>query len=270
MAGLVAAPVPFAPPRGVRRRALVSERRDTSGGPVFEVAPRRGSTVATILFLHGGAYFREIRRQHWQLAAHLATTVPARVVVPVYQLAPQGTAESVVPAALTLAQEIAGSGVPLFLAGDSAGGGMALAVAQELHGGGQIAPAGLVLISPWVDIACTDPALAERADRDPWLQVPGLVAAGEAYRRSLAVDHPWVSPLFGDLSGIGPVLVFSGTDDILNADAHRLVDALLAAGERVELVEAADMIHDYPLLPIPEGGAARRVMTSWLQTHVTD
>jgi hypothetical protein len=49
-----------------------------------------------------------------------------------------------------------------------------------------------------------------------------------------------VSPLFGDLTGVGPVLVFSGTDDILNADAHRLVDALLAAGERVELRSGRD------------------------------
>jgi hypothetical protein len=38
-----------------------------------------------------------------------------------------------------------------------------------------------------------------------------------------------VSRLFGDLTGVGPVLFFSGTDDILNADAHRLVDALLAS-----------------------------------------
>jgi hypothetical protein len=38
-----------------------------------------------------------------------------------------------------------------------------------------------------------------------------------------------VSPLFGDLTGVGPVLVFSGTDEILNADAHPLVDALLAS-----------------------------------------
>jgi acetyl esterase/lipase len=269
MAALAAEPADSKPPGRMRRRVSVAERGDGAGWLVYEVAPRRGEAVATVLFLHGGAYFREIRGWHWKLVAHLARTVPARVVVPIYELAPSGTAASVVPAALALAEGLAGAGLPFFLVGDSAGAGMALAVAQELFARAA-APAGLVLISPWADISCTDPGLEERARRDPWLQPAGLAAAGEAYRGSLPADHPWVSPLFGELAGVGPVLVFSGTDDILNADAQRLVRALLAAGERVEFVEAAGMIHDYPLQPTPEGRAARRVMTSWLKARIAD
>lgn len=264
---LAAAPVAFEPPRAVRRRVSVEERGEGVRCPVYEVTPRRSDPDATVLFLHGGAYFREIRPQHWRLVAHLAETMPARVIVPIYELAPSGTGATVVPAMLELADRLVEAGHPFFIVGDSAGGGMALAVAQELIAGGA-APRGLVLISPWVDISCAHPGLAERAHRDPWLQPAGLAAAGDAYRGPLSPEHPWVSPLFGHLTGVGPVLVFSGTDDILNADAHRLVDALLAAGERVELVEAPAMIHDYVLHRTPEGRAARRVITSWLGGRV--
>ena len=78
----------------------------------------------------------------------------------------------------------------MFLAGDSAGAGMALAVAQELRRTDDRPLAGLVLVSPWVDITCDDPGVAARAPLDPWLQAPGLREAGVAYRGPLAPTTP--------------------------------------------------------------------------------
>ena len=270
MAQLVDQPAAYDPPRRMPAGVRVAARRGPEDWPVYDLLPARGQPQAVVLFLHGGAYFRQIKAQHWRFAAHLASTLAARVVVPVYPLAPTSTADLVVPVAVELAAELVGAEPhrPVALVGDSAGAGMALAVAQELRRDGRRPPVGLGLISPWVDVSCRDPGLAERAALDPWLQVPGLAAAGDAYRGSLAADHPWVSPIAGLLSGLPPMLVFSGTDDILNADAHRLVDAVAAAGGSARLVEQAGQIHDYVLHPTREGRAARRETSAWLHAQL--
>lgn len=270
MAQLVAQPTAYDPPRRLPSGVRVHARRGPEEWPVYDVLPARGQPGAVVLFLHGGAYFRQIKAQHWRFAAHLASTLDAQVVVPVYPLAPTATAGAVVPVAVEVAAELltAEPRRPVALAGDSAGAGMALAVAQELRRDGRTPPAGLVLVSPWVDVSCKDPGLAERAARDPWLQVPGLTAAGDAYRGALAADHPWVSPIAGLLSGLPPMLVLSGTDDILNADAHRLAGAVGAAGGSVRLVEQAGQIHDYVLHPTREGRAARREVSAWLRARI--
>jgi acetyl esterase/lipase len=269
MTALRASPPTFEPPASLSRRTDVVAGVSPDGWPLYEVGPRGVRSAGDLLFLHGGAYFREMRDWHWRFVERLVRTAEVRVLVPIYPLAPVGTADPVVPAVAELAREVLRRpGRPVFLGGDSAGAGMALAVAQELAKSDRRALSGLVLVSPWVDVACDDPGLAARAPLDPWLQAPGLRAAGEAYRGPLRADHPWVSPIHGDLGGLPPMLVLSGTHDILNADARRLAEAVTTAGGDLELVEAPRMIHDYPLHPTPEGRAARAHVAAWLRSRM--
>jgi acetyl esterase/lipase len=269
MIALRAGPPTHQPPASLGWRTDVVAGVSPDGWPLYEVRPRGGRSAADLLFLHGGAYFREMRDWHWRFVERLVRAVKVTVLVPIYPLAPVGTADSIVPAVVGLARDVLRTpGRPVFLAGDSAGAGMALAVAQELATSDQRRLAGLLLISPWVDVACDDPGLAVRAPLDPWLQAPGLRAAGDAYRGSLRPDHPWVSPIHGDLRALPPLLVLSGTDDILTADAHRLATAVSTTGGELELVEAPRMIHDYALHPTPEGRAARAHIAAWLQERV--
>lgn len=268
MTALRASPPTYEPPASVGWRTDVVAGVSPDGWPLYEVGPRGGRSAGDLVFLHGGAYFREMRDWHWRFVERLVRSAQVTVLVPIYPLAPVGTADSVVPAVAGLARDVLRRpGRPVFLGGDSAGAGMALAVAQELATSDQRV-SGLVLVSPWVDVACDDPGLAARAPLDPWLQAPGLRAAGDAYRGPLPTDHPWVSPIHGDLRELPPMLVLSGTDDILNADARRLAEAVRAVGGALELVEAPQMIHDYALHPTPEGRAARAHIAAWLRDRV--
>ena len=266
MVALRSGPPTYAPPSRWGWRVDVVAGVSPDGWPLYVVAPRGGRPEGRVLFLHGGAYFREMRDWHWRFVERLVRDTNVSALVPIYPLAPVGTADAVVPAVVGLVHDMlrAPDG-PVFLVGDSAGAGMAVAVAQELARTDPGALAGLVLISPWVDVACDDPGVVARAERDPWLQAPGLRAAGDAYRGPLPRDHPWVSPIHGPLAELPRMLVVSGTDDILNADAHRFVDAVATAGGDVELVEGPAMIHDYPLHPTPEGRAARAHVADWLR-----
>ena len=254
-------PVSFEPPAALTRSLDIS-RSTVDGWPVFVISNRDAAPVGDVVYLHGGCYTFEIDPVQWRFAANLAREARVRVTVPIFPLAPDGTASDIVPWVTALVQDLVarhGAG-HVSLVGDSAGGGMALAVAQELRDRGVGPLRATVLISPWLDISGTDPRLAEIAPRDPWLAVPGTHAAGALYRGELTEDHPWVSPIHGELGGVGPLTVFSGTRDILNADAVRLVATATAAEHPLDYYEGEGMIHVYPILPMPEGDAARAVI----------
>lgn len=245
------APVSFEPPR---LRGVTVSRCVRAGWDVFTVAPERPTgSKRTAVYFHGGSFVYEISRQHWTLVADLVRSTGVTISVPIMPLAPAATASVIVPTAAELAVSAD------VILGDSAGGTIALAAAMLLrdrgHGG-----AAMILISPVLDLGLTDPRVAELAADDPWLDIPGAAYANELYRGELAVTDPLVSPVYGSLDGLGPLTLFSGTRDMLNADAVRLVALAASVGQEIEYVEAPGMIHVYPLLPIPEARPARDVM----------
>jgi len=274
-------PVSFEPPANLRRTVEIT-RADAAGWPVFEVTPLEGTaaaragsaagaaagagaaTGAGAIYLHGGVYSFEINPVHWTFISKLAVEAGVRVTVPIMPLAPEGTASVVVPTVADIAKAIVereGADRTSIL-GDSSGGGMALAVAMVLRDRGSAPLGATVLIAPWLDISGTDPRLAELEPSDPWLAIAGTRAAGALYRAELAETDPFVSPIHGSLDGLGPITMFSGTRDILNADAHRLVALAASTGHPLDYHEGAGMIHNYPILPMPEGDAARAIIVA--------
>ncbi|WP_104435019.1 alpha/beta hydrolase fold domain-containing protein [Kineococcus xinjiangensis] len=256
-------PAPHSPPRSLRRSVRVS-RHAEAGWPVYEVLPRRGAVARHVLYLHGGAYVNQLVRWHWYLLRELSTSVPARCVVPVYPLAPRGTAAEVVPAVAALLERmVAEHGAEqVVLAGDSAGGGMALAVAGHLRDTGRAQPGRIVLIAPWVDVSMSNPELAALEPRDPMLARAGSAEAGRMYAGELGPAHPWVSPLFGRCAGLAPLTVVVGTRDLVHPDTELFVERARAEGVDVDLHVGEGLIHVYPLLPTPEGRAARRQLVA--------
>ena len=254
-------PASFEPPR---LTGVEVTRREAGGWPVYEVTPVGVVPSTQVLYLHGGCYVFEITPTHWKFIARLAVEASVRIVVPIMPLAPSGTASVVVPAVADLAASMIDEvgADKLSIVGDSAGGGMALAVAMTLRDRSLPPLHATVLISPWLDISGTDPMLAEIAPRDPWLAVPGTHAAGALYRAELGEDDWRVSPIHGSLAGLGPLTMFSGSRDIVHADALRLVPLAAAAGVPLDYHRGEGMLHVYPILPMPEGAAARKVIAA--------
>ena len=249
-------PQRYAPPTHIDWRARVTARRH-DGWPVYEIEPRKGAPKRTILYLHGGAYVLEISSTHWRFISRLAERAGARVTVPIYPLGPllgpHGTVTALTDIATDLIERHGADQVVLM--GDSAGGGLALAVAQALRDAGH-AVARLVLVAPWVDATVSHPDQPLIAKRDAMLTIDGLVEAARIYAAGLGLEDRLVSPLNGDMTGLPPTSVLTGTDDLLLPDSRRLREACAADGTPCELVEAHGMQHVYPLLPIPEAKAA--------------
>jgi monoterpene epsilon-lactone hydrolase len=256
-------PVRFQPPASISRHVNVTSRV-VNGWTVFDVAARSAPTLARGVFLHGGCYVFEIDPLHWRFVAQLVRETGVTISVPIMPLAPTGQATVVVDKAAHIVQsliaEVGASNVSVI--GDSSGGGMALAVAMELRDRKHEPLRAIVLSAPWLDISGTDPQLAEIAPSDPWLAVPGTKAAGALYRAELFETDWRVSPIHGDLTGLGPITVFTGTRDILHADALRLNAKATEQGISLDFHVGEGMIHNYPILPIPEGTAARAVVAA--------
>ncbi len=257
-----------APPRLIDLlvTVAVSERR---GWPCYELRSRTADPQGgPVVYFHGGAYTFEIDPFQWLAVARLAVLASVPIIVPVYPLAPAGTAAATIATAVEIVGDVIAdrNPQPVALLGDSAGGGMALAVAQQLgrsdgpHPGlGQ-----LILIAPWLDLTLTEVSTGRNARRDRMLDRPGAYAAGRLYRGELGETDPRVSPLNGDLSQLPPLTVLTGTYDLIHPDAVRLRDRATEAGVPVDYSELIGGQHCYPILPSAHGLAALRHIASRL------
>ena len=252
---------------------LAVQRHDLAGHPVFTLSPPKHSPPAhpprPVLYLHGGGYVRPITPQHWGFLRWLARTTGSEVTVPLYPLAPESTCVDTLLWVQSVHTQLAKRHAPesIHLMGDSAGGGLALALAQHLRDTGQAPAAPMVLITPWVDVAVPHPAAEHTARRDPMLAMAGVREAGRLYAGALPLNHPAVSPTYGNLSGLPAMTVFVATRDLLGHDALTFAQRVQAAGGVLDLHQGEGMVHAWPLLPVPEAKVARAVIAQGLSAR---
>ena len=237
------------------------------GFPVYDIRPRasdprRSDPRRSVLYLHGGGYVSHADRVHWRYVVRLSQRLDARVVFPVYPLAPVHTWRDSHPSMLRLFERIAiESPAGVTVMGDSAGGGYALSLAQQLARRCGPQPTNVVLISPWLDVTNSSIGTDEANRRDPWLKLSRLRIAGSWWAGDDDVRLPEVSPLYGDLAGLPPTLMFCGTRDTLYPQCRELADRARGTEWDLTYVEQPDLLHEYPILPIPE---ATRALTTTL------
>ncbi len=228
-----------------------------AGVPVRWVRPVGSSSPMVVLSVHGGGFHVGGPESHRDLAAHVALASGARVLIIDYRLAP----EHVFPAALddviavyrTLLEQGARP-EELSLLGDSSGGGLGLSALLQLKSEGVPMPAGAALMSAWVDQTLSSDSVKSRAGWDPYQNEAALTRVGAAYRDGLPADDPRVSPIFGDLTGLPPLLMQVGTHEPLHDDTNRFAEAARAAGVAVEvqIEEGMPHMHQMLLWTLPE------------------
>lgn len=210
-----------------------------------------------ILYFPGGSYIDQPTQSHWAFLNALAEDTDSTVYVPIYPKLPDNDAEAAY-AALTawytdLMRGMAHSEV-LFM-GDSAGGGMALSLAMQLRDAGLDGPDRLILLSPWVDVTMTNTAIPAHEKKDPALDADMLCHLGALWAGALDPADPVVSPLYGDLSGLGEIIFYATDGELLYPDLVQFAGALEAADAAYQMHPRRDLFHCWPLyayLNIPE------------------
>ncbi len=249
------------PGRALQRQAIVS-KYGTVQYPLFRLVPRGlvphgGVPRADLLYIHGGAHALEINGLHWRFIGKLIAQGFA-VWVPIFPLVPDADGDAIRKAvweSYVKATEHA-NGKPIQLIADSAGAGLALDLALGACVEKQIPPGCMVLISPWLDLSLSAAGLDLAAEHDPVLDLPGLRWAAAAFAGERSLADPVVSPLNADLSSMPPALVLTGSRDLLNSDAKRLKAKVASSHQHFRLIEEPGMLHNWPLLPIPEAALA--------------
>jgi monoterpene epsilon-lactone hydrolase len=233
--------------------------------------PAAGRPV--LLYLHGGFYCLGSTRTHLHLAGLLADLAGAACLVLDYRRGPEDPYPAAVDDGLAALGTIraAAPDSPLVIAGDSAGAGLALSVAMRVRDSGHRAPDLLVLLSPWTDLTCSSRSHQELAAADPVLATDDLREMAARYAGGADPRQPGLSPLFGDLARLPPVLVQAGGQEVLLDDAIMLVDGIRATGGRAVLHHWPHMFHAWqwyhPILPegvraLRDAGAAIRAVTA--------
>ena len=97
-----------------------------------------------------------------------------------------------------------------------------------------------------------------------------LLRWGAWFGNRVRPSHPVISPVFGDLSNLPPVLVQASEAEILLDDSRRYVNKAAAAGSPVRLQTWSHMVHVWQIFypELPEGRDALEEIRSFFQAQL--
>jgi len=245
------------PPKNLQKKLNVKSW-EVDGRNVFRLTPKQNATGKVILYIHGGAYVNNTSKYHWNFVDELIAKTGYTVILPDYPLAPNNSFAECFQYMEKVYDDLISHTNPsdVVIMGDSSGGGCSLALAQKLKEKGVAQPSQIILICPWLDVALDNPDIAEKEKNDPFSGVEGLRLAGESYARGTDLDNYLVSPVNGDVEGLGKISIFAAGDDILEPDARLLKKICEDKGVSINYYYYPKMIHVWPILGFAESDVA--------------
>jgi epsilon-lactone hydrolase len=211
--------------------------------------PVRSQERAAIIHIHGGWFNLGTAQAFRNFAGHIASRSGADVFTPDYRLAPENPFPAAVKDLEACYLGLVSAGVTrIALTGDSAGGNLALvllSIASAQASKDVVAPAGAVVFSPVTDLALTGESVETRAEADPYFTKPQAAGLIRSYLGDTDPRDPRASPLYGDLTGLPPIRVHVGDDEVLLDDSRRYVEHAVVAGVDAKLDVWIGMPHGF-------------------------
>lgn len=239
--------------------------------PAAWVIPKDERRQGVILYLHGGGYACGDLEYAKGYGATLAVRCGVRVFCPAYRLAPESPFPAALEDALESYQYLLKKGYDpkqIALCGESAGGGLIYALCLKLKEDNLPLPGGLIAMSPWTDLTSSGESYETNRDVDPNMTREHL----QFYTRCYTTDpkNPLASPIFGNLEGLPPSLIFVGGDEIMLSDAADMHKNLLEAGCKSKLVVAPERWHAYVLYELAENEEDYTTINHFLSQHISE
>lgn len=242
----------------------------------FKMEYLRPAEVATgrvILQLHGGGYIGAMKNTYRDFAVRYSKRSLGGDVLSIdYRVAPEfpypAALEDAVCAYRWLIETKKYEPRKIIIVGDSAGGGLTLALALWLRDHHIPMPAGLLTMSPWTDLTCSGESYDFNYTNDPQF---GNTRESMLYNSSYVGESdptdPYLSPMFGDFTGMPPILMQVGGCEMLLSDTLSVADKIRKAHGKLRLSVYDGMFHVFQMAMnmIPESKEAWEEVADFLQ-----
>jgi epsilon-lactone hydrolase len=252
---------------------VVTAPGQLGGVPVIWVDIPGTTTGGVIVYFHGGFFAIGSATASVGLVSDLARKARMRVVTVNYRLAPEHPYPAAPHDAISAYRGLLDSGqdaAQVALAGESAGANLAVATMAAIQQTGLPQPTSAVLMSPMTDLSAVGQSITEKADVDPVITAEAVRNRSRDYLGGLDARDPAVSPVYGSLAGLPPLLIQVGSHEILLDDAIRL--AAQAAYDDVavtlDVVPGVPHVFQAYAAVLDEGEAALTRAGAFLREHV--
>lgn len=254
------------PPAGVR-----IERVSAGTVPARWVDVAGAPQDRVLLYLHGGAFITETPVFHGALLARICRAAGARGLMVSYRLAPEHPYPAALDDCIAAYHWLLAQGWPagrIIVAGDSAGGNLTLALLLRLRDEGVPLPACAVALSPVTDFTFSGDSVQRNDGVDDMFSADLMAPLVPVYLTDGALrTDPYVSPVFGDFTGLPPLLLIVGSTELLLDDSVRVAQrwpgAMLLVWHGMPHVFAGFEV-------LPEAQAAIERIAGFVRDHLPD
>ncbi len=235
--------------------------------------PAQTSKDKVILYFHGGGLVIGSVKAHRPIVAKFVKGSGIGALVFDYGLAPEHPFPEGLNDALTAYRYLLAEGIKpsnIVFMGDSGGGGLCLATLLAGKDQGLPLPAAAVVISPWTDLKNSGESFQTNAGVDTLCWKDAQVVFSKYYVGDHDPGLPWISPLYGDLAGLPPLLIYAGADELMRDDSTRFAKKAKDAGVDVTLRVGPGMFHCYPACAplFPEATLAMAEICEFIKSHI--
>ena len=247
---------------------------ELAGLPTRVFTPKSQEPDRTVLYLHGGGFIFYARSTYTVFLSRLATALRARVIVPAYRLAPEHPFPASIDDCLRAYRSLLEAGQDpskVIIAGESAGANATLVTLQRVRGAGLPMPAAAIMLSGGFDLSWSSPSVHTNAHRDVAIGPRGLAMLAQWFHPDVDTHDPLISPVFGDFTGLPPLLFQTGDGEVLRDDSVRAAERARAAGVVVHLEVYPSAPHAWHQLGtwLPEAHTALRQIALFAATHLS-
>ncbi|HEY3713693.1 MAG TPA: alpha/beta hydrolase [Jatrophihabitantaceae bacterium] len=238
-----------------------------------EVTVAGNEAENVILYFHGGVYVIGSATASVPLVGDLVRRTGTKAITLEYRLGPEHPYPAAVDDARAAYEGLLAQGIApaqIALAGESAGGGLAVATLLSLREAGMALPSCAYLMSPYADLTLSGETLAGKSELDPLLSPEGLRARVPDYVGGADAADPYISPIFGDLRGLPPLLIQVGSHEVLLSDALRLAGRAAIADVPATLDVTPGVPHVFQAYAglLDEAGAALDRASTFVKTQL--
>ncbi len=227
------------------------------------VVPKDERRQGVILYLHGGGFTAGGLEYATGFGSMLACSCGVRVFCAAYRLAPETPFPGALEDVLTAYQYLIDKGYSrITVCGESAGGGLCFSLCLKLKQMEMPMPCGIIGVSPWVDLTMSGESVRLNKDSDVSLTEKQLRFYTECYTDD--PTDPLASPIFGDMTGLPPSILFAAKEEILLSDTQSLTKKLIASGCINKTLIKEERWHAYPLYGIEEDSSDFKLMNLFL------